>query len=624
MDQSVRNDLEVLLRTMFRRVPETHWQELVQQLSSNAGFGGTVSNVTAVSPEATDTPFHFSYSYNRKDYSDWENRRITPPFPPIMLPGLRDDQAALEEPLWLGAPGQSVLEAAVEMPRGYRPELPPAVDVERDFAEYHASYAFKDGVLSAGRRLVIKTREVQVTELAEYKSFRKAIDDDQQRYIVLASEGQSPARTSPASIGALAWQLPDSQNPSAIHAEQIARSDVMQQDLNGAISSMQAAVEADPKFVRGWVLLGTLHMTSGDTDAGLRALRTAVDRDPQNFIPRKMLGFGFMGANRPDEAIEVWRELLKIAPQDYDAVANLSELLLRAKRYTEAIPVLESSLKANPQDLPMWLSLGSAYLRSGKEEQGVAAFESALKLKPGAEVENDFGYELAEANVRLTDALRLAQKAVGTEEDESSKVRLSALKQEDLLHPSILAAYWDTLGWVYFKMAKLPESEQYLSAAWELSQSATTADHLSQVYEREHKVEAAGRMHRLAAAAGFHPLRSEGQPLRLRRGTPQPLVEGGAELSQMRTTRLGRILPGTATAEFFLMFAPGPKVQEVKFISGSEKARAAEKILISTHFRVVFPDGSNARLLRRGILACYPTSACSFVLFPVSQVRSLN
>ena len=45
---------------------------------------------------AIDSAFHFSYAYNRKDYSDWENRRITPPFPPISLPALKDDQTKLK------------------------------------------------------------------------------------------------------------------------------------------------------------------------------------------------------------------------------------------------------------------------------------------------------------------------------------------------------------------------------------------------------------------------------------------------------------------------------------------------------------------------------------------------
>ena len=187
-EQSLRNDFEIVLRTVFRRVPQSQWKDLVQQLSFGAGFGGTVSEVVASSPEATDSAFHFTYDYNRKDYSDWDNRRITPPFPPMLMPSLRDNQTSFGSPVWLGSPGESDLEATIQMPDGYRPELPGALDVKRDFAEYHSSYELKKGVLTAKRQLIVKLREVPVSEFEEYKSFRKALEDEQNRYVVLISQ----------------------------------------------------------------------------------------------------------------------------------------------------------------------------------------------------------------------------------------------------------------------------------------------------------------------------------------------------------------------------------------------------------------------------------------------------
>ena len=43
----------------------------------------------------------------------------------------------------------------------------------------------------------------------------------------------------------------------------------------------------------------------------------------------------------------------------------------------------------------------------------------------------------------------------------------------------------------------------------------------------------------------------------------------------MRTTKVGGLVPGLAIAEFFFLFAPGPKVVGVKFVSGSETLRTA-------------------------------------------------
>ena len=624
MEQSSRSDLELVFRTVFRRVPQSQWNNLVQQISFGSGFGGTVSGVVASSPEATDAPFHYSYDYTRKDYSDWENHRITPPFPPMLMPALRNDQTSFAWPLPLGSPGDSLLDATIKLPEGYTAQLPKAVDVKRDFAEYHASYEFKNGALIAQRRLVVKLAEVPMAEFEEYKSFRKAIEDDQNQYVVLADDS-SPASGPEAGSGNPAWILPDSDNADAMRAESQARESVQASDLLGSIEELKHAVEADPKFTRAWVTLGQLYMASRKNDLGVDAFHKAVDSDPQSPVPRRMLALAFSSSGRSDDAIKALQDLLKIKPDDRDAAILLGNMLGSQKRFAEAIPPLESASKAHPKDARLLLLLGSAYLRSGNQEKGKAALASALKSEPGPGFKNDVGYELADAGVSLPDALQYAKEAVQEEEDASRTVHLDTLEATGLTHTPHLAAYWDTLGWVYFRMSDFPRAEKYLSSAWELSQNATIADHLGQVYEQEHQLQTAVHMYRLALAVNSNQPETQKRLDHLAPAKPKPgSVSLGADLSQMRTTKLARLVPGTASAEFFFLFAPGPKLEEIKFISGSEKLRTATKTLSANTFHIPFPPGSNARLLRRGILACYPSSGCTLVLFSPNSVRSVN
>ncbi len=122
VEHTVRGDREVLLRAAFRVVAFPQWKEVVQQLSYGAGFGGEVSEVSASAPEKTDEAFHISYNYKRKDYSDWSNRRITPPLPMISLPDLGDESKP-PSTIWLGAPGEIQFRARLELPKGYVPQL---------------------------------------------------------------------------------------------------------------------------------------------------------------------------------------------------------------------------------------------------------------------------------------------------------------------------------------------------------------------------------------------------------------------------------------------------------------------------------------------------------------------
>ncbi len=76
---TARGDTEVLIRSAFRQIPQPQWKDLVQQISYGLGYSGTVSDVSASTPEAIGEPFHFSYSYSRKDYPDWSNRQFSVP-----------------------------------------------------------------------------------------------------------------------------------------------------------------------------------------------------------------------------------------------------------------------------------------------------------------------------------------------------------------------------------------------------------------------------------------------------------------------------------------------------------------------------------------------------------------
>src|SRR5207302_2198191 len=159
-----RGDMEYLLRASFRAVPLPQWKDLGQRISLGFGFGGDVSGVTASSPEKTDQAFHFSYKYTRKEFGDWANRRILAPEPAISLPSPRDDELLPLGPSWLGSPTDVRFHSEVQLPAGYRPELPAAVHVKQDFAEFDATYDFKDGKLISERHLKVLMREAPVNE----------------------------------------------------------------------------------------------------------------------------------------------------------------------------------------------------------------------------------------------------------------------------------------------------------------------------------------------------------------------------------------------------------------------------------------------------------------------------
>ena len=501
-----------------------------------------------------------------------------------------------------------------------------------DFAEYHASYTLKDGALVADRRLIVKLREVPVEKYQAYKKFRKAVSDDHELLIALSSGGSSTA-----SYQDEIWGLPYSENAEATRAYDQAREDYQKQNLAGQISSLTDAVEIDPKFIRAWLWLGEIYKYRGQTDDALRCYRKAMAVDPQLPVTYKALGSTLLWMENFDAAIPVWQDLIKVAPSDSTGPAGLAAALLGLKRNAEAVVAFEAAVKLNPRSPNLCARLGSTYLAAGEDDKALLAYQKALELDPGPHMFNDVGYFLADARKSLPLALQYSQKAVAAEEDKSQKINLADLRTEDLYHANTLTAYWDTLGWVHFRMGNFDQAEKYLDSAWKFSLSGAVADHLGQLYEQQHKKQAAIHMYRLAlySYSSRTPHAGDETRKRLEHLSPgisdsrQHLVDLTDEINGIRTVRLPRVVPGTAHADFFLVFTRDAKssfgrVEEVKFISGSEELRTANTTWMSLISKFAIPGDGHPHILRRGTLGCYPDSGCSFTLFLPRDVHSLN
>ncbi len=632
-EHTVRGDQEVLLRAAFRAVALPQWKDLVQQVSFGSGFGGEVSEVSASAPEKTDEAFHISYNYKRKDYSDWSNRRITPPLPMISLPDLGDEESKPPSAIWLGAPGEIQFRAQLELPKGYVPQLPPAVHVKGEFAEYDASYAFKNGELSAERRLLIKARLVRPNDYEEYKKFRKVVDADYIRYTVL-STGK---RTGVSSYQEAIWELPYSNNAEAARAYDEARDEFQKNHVLLEIASLRRAVDIDPKFARAWLWLGEIYNFTRQADLALQAYQKAVEVAPQEPVTYKALGFTLMGMRKFEEAIPVWQNFSKIAPDDSDGPANLATCLSRLKRYQEATSALESAVKINPERAGLQLQLGSAYLQSGSDEKALAAFQQAIEADsgsdtPNSDMLNSVAYALAEAKKGLPQALQYAEKAVHEVEEESSKIQVSQLEIQNLTVSNRLAAYWDTLGWVHFGLGNLNEGERYLKAAWTVAQNAVIGDHLGQVYQKLGKKQQAAHAYRLALQVigrNGDPqmrdrLKSSVAALSSGANGSSVVKDAGAELSDERTFKLPQIHNwggGYKSAEFVIVLTKESGVADTKFLSGAQELRGASAALVALKSGFPFPDDSHARVVRRGVLSCSEVSkGCVFVFYPAETV----
>jgi tetratricopeptide (TPR) repeat protein len=419
-------------------------------------------------------------------------------------------------------------------------------------------------------------------------------------------------------------QLPSSSNLEALRAEENARKSMLARDYSSAITALKYAVSMDPTFSRAWIELGWMYSASGDKNSALSSYQKAVEADPTQVVPYKILAYEYALLANRDEAIATWKKLKIIAPDDPDIAPYLGGLYMAEKRYPEALAIFESAAKATPSDAFAQMRLGMVRLRSRKTAEGMQAMHTALQLDPGPEMLNDVAYEMAEADTNLSEALDYSLRSIKEVEEQSQRVDFQNVQQADLQIPLTITSYWDTLGWIYFKMGDLARAESYLTPAWQLQQSGLMGDHLGQVYERQKKLNAALHMYKLAIEA--NP-RLEETPSRIRNlanvSPPEKQMEARDELNSMSTVRLPDITKTDANADFDVLLAVSGKIEKANFLHGSDVLRDAGKALENAKFEEPFPPTSTARLIRKGILSCSYTG-CNFVFYPLSVAARTN
>lgn len=647
---SARGDMEYLLRSRFRSVALPQWKELGQLISTSLGFGGEVSEVTPSSPEKTDEPFHLSYKYTRKEFGDWANGRTVMALPIMTFLAPGDEETLPPGPTWLGSLLDVQCHSRMELPKGHRPELPAPVHFKRDFAQYDSSYEFKDGALIGDRHLKTLLHEAPASERADYKQLVKIMIDDYGSFIPLSGPASSVAAGSGSS--ASAWSvdsmkvlsnLPMSLNPEASRLADQARDEMTKNDSQDAISSLYRAVSADPKFTKAWVMLGGLLLTQKQVDAGVDAFRKAMDTDPSEPAIPETLVASLISISHYEETIPVLQEFVKTHPDNADMSWHLGTCLQQLKRYSEAAAAFEASVKIDGTRPYAQARIGTVYLLAGDRDKAGAAFAKLPNSGVEMNTFNTVAYEMANGDLNLPLALEYAKKAVRATEEQSQKITLADLKVADLRKMQTLAAYWDTLGWVNERVSNMQDAEQYLLASWKLSQEGEVASHLCAVYERIHKIDSAIQMCSLAldrmsmsqnlALSQFKPATDEAKQRldRLMKEAPPSTQKkvGPDQANSERTYKLPRFLPGTESAEFFVLLgadgkAPAFKVEDVKFVSGSEKLKLQGKQLRNIDFKFSAPGDVPTRVVRRGILGCYQYSGCSFVLLDLASMHSVD
>ena len=173
-----------------------------------------------------------------------------------------------------------------------------------------------------------------------------------------------------------------------------------------------------------------------------------------------------------DQAVSEVKKLMD-GKNDLDTYMTLARVYDKARKFDDMAKALDSAEKlsdGDEQKKDVWFTRGAMFERMKRLEPAETEFRKVLQVDPDyALAFNYIGYMLADRNLRLQEALDLINKALDKDPGNG--------------------AYLDSLGWVYFRLGRLPEAEENLRKAVDKTpRDPTVHDHLAQVLMGESKV----------------------------------------------------------------------------------------------------------------------------------------
>lgn len=610
----LRGDTELALRLAFRHTPASQWKELGQTIMTYDGIRGEATSVKPSDPLDTSSPFQVTIEYSETNFLDWSSKKSTVALPLLTI-GLPDASEGSSSPIEIGSPLHVVVKSTLTFPANFTARPPVGLAVSRDYAEYKSHYDFAVHTLTAERSLDFKMRDLPASRTGDYLSFTRAVTTDQSQSLVV--ENAKPGGpVIPASA------KPDELIEAGLAALNAGRA-------RSAIPLFERLLELDPRNPQAWNNLGLAYLQIGNLDEAASAFRKQLEVNPSDEHANTYLGLALERQRKYDEATAAFRKQIEVNPLDPTAHAALGEIFLERLDYAQAVPELEKATILSPENAGLQVSLGRAYANTGKSDEAIAAFEKAADLSRAPAILNDVAFHLAEQKLALDKAQRYAEAAIADASASLQSADLAHVTTAELGRAADIAAYWDTLGWVYFQKGDLDRATPYVRAAWALSQDGEAGDHLAQIYEKSGDKERAIHTCALALAAP-HAIPDTRARLTLLLGGNSQIDDlvskAKLELDSLRTIPAGKLLAEDAHADFLVLLSPAEKrarVDAVKFIGGSEALRPLAERLRSLDYGTVFPDDSPVKLIRRGTLACSAkTGECTFTLILPEDVRA--
>jgi len=666
MTTTYRDDEEIMMRALAVSVGVAEWDKVSQYISSMTGFSGTTSNTQFNHNADTSQPIEVTYDYSRHPYGEWDQRRIVPLLPALEFTALDSDSAAPQNDIQLGAPRTLKAVSYIRLPEGFGADLPDAIHVKTDFATFDKTYLFEGNKIIAERDIVILKDKVAKEDWKKYESFTKDISLSGENWIQLLApqvgkkiSPVNPLSGSPGSRAAAEPKLktrPDGavavQN---LPKEQVAKNDTpaaspspgplssdesiadlretvqekfAAQDWEGAKEALDRMKAKNPNEDL-WGMYGFLaEVMDRDYQTAVTDFSKELAAHPDNQTAVMAMADAQTKSGDSSGARHTLQGYFDRHPDNAPLALYLANLETNADDKLGALKTLQTATKQNPDNRALRVQLSQTLVYLDRMQEAAAAAKSALDGSDDAGVLNDAAYTLSETGLDLDVAEEAARRSIAKQDEKTAAITTESANSAAFALSNLLAASWDTLGWILFKEGKLDAARGLLEPAWRATLLAESGDHLGQLYEAEGKKNEAATAYTLAQAAldknsapdvrrhiteSLARLRAEGA----KAGSPNPTQA----LQDLRTYKISRPEGAGGWGTFRLEITTAGVVESQQ-MSGEAKIAGVKPVLDAMKFPELLPADSKAHLLRSAVVSCSLNKECEVVLVPEGGLQT--
>jgi tetratricopeptide (TPR) repeat protein len=254
---------------------------------------------------------------------------------------------------------------------------------------------------------------------------------------------------------------------------------------DGAIAAFTAAKNLTPGDPEVEAYLVQANLTARRFDRAEALTRESLSKDPDQPRMVRLRAQALLKSGKAAEANKLLEDGVSKQPESREFVVGLADLYADQKRTDDALRLLEQARKKFGDDQALAMRVANVYEGGGRFAEAEKELRKLMSDDPlNAEAMNSLSYMLADHNLRLPEAVDLAQRAVKIEPGNP--------------------AYLDTLAWALFKQGKADEAaEPMAKAAAALTGNSVIQDHHGDILAKRGKpAEAVAAWERALAGDG--------------------------------------------------------------------------------------------------------------------------